>query len=309
MNKFIAPDKLKYHPRNVAQFLDEGFAMPISAQFRITDRCRFRCVYCDKPISNSDSHVSERFVERLVDLGVKSLVLTGGEPVLYQQFAKDIPFLAEHFPLGIVTTLCEYRQEIEECFEWVKVSMDTIDDEKFRRIKGNGGLPAILENLERLNKRRKKSCKLGTQIVLTDENKSFGEMRDFVLRVQQHCDYIQIRPIESKEKHVYSEEDLVNLQRLKHAFPKVIVSSKFQMNDKPTSCPARWSQLLVSSEHDILLCCNRQNERICSLYDEDLFEKVRDFKFSFDECQCSCVMSGNNAYLDSLLKGEHREFV
>jgi molybdenum cofactor biosynthesis enzyme MoaA len=245
----------------------------------------------------------------MFDLGVKSLVLTGGEPVLYQQFAKDIPFLAEHFPLGIVTTLCEYRQELEECFEWVKVSMDTIDDEKFRRIKGNGGLPAILENLERLNKRRKKSCKLGTQIVLTDENKSFGEMRDFVLRVQQHCDYIQIRPIERKEKHVYSEEDLVNLQRLKHAFPKVIVSSKFQMNDKPTSCPARWSQLLVSSEHDVLLCCNRQNEKICSLYDEDLFEKVRDFKFSFHECQCSCVMSGNNAYLDSLLKGEHREFV
>jgi molybdenum cofactor biosynthesis enzyme MoaA len=309
MNKFIAPDKLKYHPRNVAQFLDEGFAMPISAQFRITDRCRFRCVYCDKPISNSDSHVDQRFIDRLLSLGIKSIVLTGGEPVLYSAFDKDIPFLASYFPLGIVTTLCDYRPELEEHFEWVKVSMDTIDDEKFRKIKGNGGLSSILANLERLNKKRKTRCKLGTQIVLTDDNKSYNEMRDFVIRVQEHCDYIQIRPIESEEKHIYTPSDFANLRKLQANFSKVIVSSKFHMNEKPTACPARWSQLLISSNHDVLLCCNRQNETICSIYDENLYDKMRDFKFSFEKCQCSCVMSGNNAYLESLLRGEHREFV
>ena len=65
MTKIISSDKLKYHPKNVAEFIDTGFSSPIAARFQITNRCRYRCIYCEKVISNSESKVTDKFIDRL----------------------------------------------------------------------------------------------------------------------------------------------------------------------------------------------------------------------------------------------------
>lgn len=309
MSKYIASDKLKFHPRNVAEFLETGFASPISVQFQITNRCRFRCIYCDKVLNDLESVVTDEFIARLLSLGVKSMVLTGGEPVIYRKFREDVPRLAEAFKLGLVTTLCEYQPLVETHFEWVKVSMDTVDDKTFRKIKRGPGIARTLNNLEKLYRNKRPDMPLGTQIVLTHENKQGGDIQEFIERVQDHCDYIQIRPIESVELYEYSESDYELLERIKDQYPKVTISDKFWLNQTPTNCHARWSQMLIDVDHNVMLCCNRVEELIGSIYDEDIIEKNRQYQVDFSKCYRSCVLSCSNNYLDGVLNGKHKDFV
>lgn len=309
MNQYISSDKLKYHPEHVAEYLKTGYSGPISAQFQITNVCPYRCVYCDKVLNDEESEVTDAFIDRLKEIGIQSIILTGGEPVVYKKFQEDIPRLAEHFKLGLVTTLCKYQPLLEDSFEWVKVSMDSVNKMKFRKIRNGGGLNQILKNLDRLYKNKSKYMPLGTQIVLTNENKSMEEMVEFIETVYNSCDYIQIRPIESVQLYKYEDRDYENLETLKKLYPKVTISDKFQLNHKPVSCPSRWSQLLINKDHDVMLCCNRVREKISSIYDDDFMEKMKSYKFDINKCYRSCVLSGNNAYLDSIKNGKHKEFV
>jgi MoaA/NifB/PqqE/SkfB family radical SAM enzyme len=309
VTKFIASDKLKYHPRNVAEFLDTGFSSPISVQFQITNRCRFRCVYCDKVLNDEESTVTDKFISRLTELGVKSIVLTGGEPVIYRKFAEDVPRLAEAFKLGLVTTLCEYQPLLETHFEWVKVSMDSISDETYRKIKRGPGIAKVLENLEKIYRNKRSDMPLGTQIVLTHENKDSGEIEAFIERVYDHCDYIQIRPIESIELYEYGYDDYRMLEEIGARYHKVTISDKFHLNQTPTNCHARWSQMLIDVNHDVQLCCNRVEERIGNIYDEDIIEKNRQYRIDFRKCYRSCVLSCSNHYLEGVINGKHKDFV
>jgi len=307
--RYIASDKLKFHPRNVAEFIETGFSSPISAQFQITNRCRFRCVYCDKILNEKESSVTDRMIERMKELGIKSLVLTGGEPVTYSRFAQDIPRLSKEFKLGLVTTLCEYQPLLETEFQWVKVSMDTVSELLFRQIKRGSGLKDILKNLETLYTRKQNGMPLGTQIVLTKMNNAKADLVKFIERVADICDYIQIRPIESVEPYVYDQADYDFIKQLKETYNKVTISDKFFLNQKPKSCPSRWCQFLITGDHDVMLCCNRDKEKIGSLYDPDLLEKSKNFVVDCDQCYHSCVMAGNNHYLAGILTGKHKEFV
>lgn len=309
MTRFIASDKLKYHPKNVADFLENGFADPISAQFQITNRCRYRCIYCDKVLNEKESDVTDKFIDRLKELGLKSIVLTGGEPVTYTKFEHDIPRLSEHFKLGLVTTLCKYQPLLETNFEWVKVSMDTVDELKFKEIKRGSGLKDILNNLEKLYARKRDGMPLGTQIVLTNMNNAKSDLVKFIERVSDICDYIQIRPIESVDPYIYELSDYEFIKQLKDTYKNVTVSDKFTLNQKPKSCPARWCQLLINVDHDLMLCCNRVEERIGNIYEKDIIEKSKYYEINFEKCYHSCVMAGNNHYLEGVISGRHKEFV
>lgn len=306
---FITSDKLKHHPDRVAEYLKTGYSRPITAQFQITNVCPYRCVYCDKVLNDIESEVTDKFISTLKNLGILSIVLTGGEPVVYKKFDKDIPILAENFELGLVTTLCKYQPLLETHFKWVKVSMDSIDEKIFKEIRQGGGLSTILKNLEKLYKNKSSTVALGTQIVLTNENKSMDLMTNFIERVKDICDYIQIRPIESSLLYEYTAEDFNNLKILKDKYKKITISDKFSLNQKPKSCPARWSQILINSEHEVMLCCNRSTEKIASLYDKNLLEKLKTYNLDTRRCFRSCVLSSQNKYLSEIGKGNHINFV
>jgi MoaA/NifB/PqqE/SkfB family radical SAM enzyme len=309
MKTYISSDKLKYHPKNVAEFLETGFSSPISAQFQITNRCPFRCVYCDKVHDEKETVIDDRLIDRLKELGVKTLVLTGGEPTIYRNFDHDVRLLAKHFKLGLVTTMFKYHPILETHFEWIKVSMDTVDEEKFKEIKCGLGFKRIMGNIEKLYHRKQSTCPLGTQIVLTNENKTKNEIVTFIETMSPICDYIQIRPVEDLELYPYSEDDFTMLIELKEKYKNLSISDKFYLREKPKSCPARWSQLLINVDHEVMLCCNRVTDRVASIYDIDFLEKSKNHKIDFQKCYHSCVMAGNNHYLNSLQNGVHKDFV
>jgi MoaA/NifB/PqqE/SkfB family radical SAM enzyme len=310
--RHLISNKLQYHPERLAEWMATGGSRPISAQFRITDRCPFSCVYCDKPIQQADSHVDDRFIARLLELGIKSIVLTGGEPTVYENFDADVEKLAQNFKLGIVTTLIKYRRTLETHFEWVKVSLDSVNPDIYASIRGFDAVNTVLNNMRNLRANMHSKCVLGSQIVLTHEH-TLADMRQTARAMAGVADYLQVRPIEAQvsEPYLYSEDELARVRALVSEHPALVVASPkfgFVGAPPPATCPARWSQLVVNSAHEAVLCCNRQHEVLCSVYDDRIL-KLLASDVDMSACYSPCALSEHNAYVGALHTGMHKEFV
>ena len=130
----------------------------------VTDRCDFRCTYCMSEnmtfLPKKDLLTIEE-LERLctvfINLGVKKLRLTGGEPLVRKNIMNLIASLSRHLISGkleelTLTTngsqLSKYAQQLaDHGVKRLNVSMDTLDREKFKKITRWGDLDQVLAGL------------------------------------------------------------------------------------------------------------------------------------------------------------------
>jgi GTP 3',8-cyclase len=130
----------------------------------VTDRCDFRCVYC---MSENMTFLPkaeilsleelDRVCSAFVDLGVKKLRLTGGEPLVRRNIMSLFRSLSRHLVSGAlneltVTTngsqLTKYADELADLgVARVNVSLDTLDPHKFSAITRWGRLDQVKAGL------------------------------------------------------------------------------------------------------------------------------------------------------------------
>ncbi|WP_409348165.1 GTP 3',8-cyclase MoaA [Paenibacillus gyeongsangnamensis] len=134
----------------------------------VTDRCNFRCRYCmpeeifglDYPFLPKDKILTfeeiTRLAELFVSLGITKLRITGGEPLL----RKDLPTLIRSLShiegvgdIALTTNgvfLPKYAEELRAAgLERVTVSLDSLDDERFRQMNGGkAGVQAVLDGIQ-----------------------------------------------------------------------------------------------------------------------------------------------------------------
>ena len=134
----------------------------------VMDRCNFRCPYC---MPRETFHERYRFMgshERLsfdeivrlarlfVQLGVRKLRLTGGEPLLRANLPDligDLTAIAGVEDVALTTNgvlLARYAGELKAAgLKRVTVSLDSLDDAVFARMSGGfGGVAEVLEGIE-----------------------------------------------------------------------------------------------------------------------------------------------------------------
>jgi cyclic pyranopterin phosphate synthase len=118
----------------------------------VTDRCNFRCPYC-MPREVFGSHHNflprseiltfeeiQRLTRLFHRLGVRKVRLTGGEPLLRQDLTELVEMLAgfEDLDLALTTNGTLLKRHAEPLAEAglgrVTVSLDSLDDEVFRRM-------------------------------------------------------------------------------------------------------------------------------------------------------------------------------
>jgi cyclic pyranopterin phosphate synthase len=150
--------------KGVAPLIDP-FQRAISyLRMSVTDRCDFRCVYCmaeNMTFLPKKDVLSLEELDRLcgafVDLGVKKLRLTGGEPLVRRDIMWLFRRLGARLGNGLeeltVTTngsqLARFADELADCgVRRVNVSIDTMDADKFRAITRWGDLEKVLKGLE-----------------------------------------------------------------------------------------------------------------------------------------------------------------
>ena len=130
----------------------------------VTDRCDLRCSYCmaeDLTFLPKKDVLSLEELDRLcsnfIDLGVRKLRLTGGEPLVRKNIMWLVRRLGRHLESGALdeltltsngTQLAKYAEELADAgVRRINVSLDTLDPAKFTAITRWGQLDKVLDGL------------------------------------------------------------------------------------------------------------------------------------------------------------------
>jgi len=158
----------------------------------LTDKCNYRCSYC-LPEGNINSINNKHFLKlqeyyelsKIFNdiIGLKKIRLTGGEPLLRKGIENLISMLGQLSPRPkiSITTNGHYLNEkikglIMSGIDNINISIDSLDEEKFREMTGNGNLNKVLQSIEKAKKLEFHNIKINT--VLTKDN--INEIPEFI---------------------------------------------------------------------------------------------------------------------------------
>jgi cyclic pyranopterin phosphate synthase len=131
----------------------------------VTDRCDFRCVYC---MSENMTFLPkkellaleelDRLCSTFIELGVKKIRLTGGEPLVRRDIMTLFHSLGRHLKTGdlqeltVTTNGSQLGRFADELFQAgvrrINVSVDTLDKEKFERITRWGKYDKVMAGIQ-----------------------------------------------------------------------------------------------------------------------------------------------------------------
>jgi cyclic pyranopterin phosphate synthase len=146
--------------------LIDGFGRVVDyVRLSVTDRCDLRCVYCmaERQVFLPRAEVLsleelDRLGSAFVDLGVRRLRLTGGEPLVRRDVMRLFRGLSRHLVTGRLdeltlttngTRLAEFANELADCgVRRVNVSLDSLDPDVFRGVTRGGDLARVLAGID-----------------------------------------------------------------------------------------------------------------------------------------------------------------
>lgn len=131
----------------------------------VTDRCDLRCVYCMAEdmtfLPKSDLLTLEeldRVCSAFVDLGVRKLRLTGGEPLVRRNVISLIRSLGRHVESGALdeltlttngTQLARFADQLVDAgVRRINVSLDSLQPDRFKTITRWGDLGQVMNGIE-----------------------------------------------------------------------------------------------------------------------------------------------------------------
>lgn len=145
--------------------LVDPFLRPITyLRVSVTDRCDFRCVYCMAEHMTFLPKAELLTLEELdkvssafVDLGVRKLRVTGGEPLVRRGIMTYFAAMSRHLERGALDelTLTTNGSQLDRFaadlaalgVRRINVSLDTLDEAKFAAITRWGRLPQVLAGI------------------------------------------------------------------------------------------------------------------------------------------------------------------
>lgn len=264
---------------NTTAPLIDPFARAISyLRVSVTDRCDFRCVYCmaeNMTFLPKAELLSLEELDRLcssfVNLGVKKLRITGGEPLVRRGIMTFFEAMGRHLETGALeeltlttngSQLSRFAQPLYDLgMRRINVSLDTLKDDKFAAITRWGRLPQVLAGIEAA---RAAGLRVKINVVAL---KGFNE--DELFDIQSWCaqhdmdlTFIEVMPM----------GDLGNEDRLDQYWPlsdlRARLAARFTLTDlaERTGGPARYVRLEETGQkigfitpltHNFCESCNR----------------------------------------------------
>ena len=293
-----------------------GEHRPITADIFLNNYCNNNCPYCTyKRWEFEDDAYSMAFndfviyAERLIDLGVKGIILTGGgEPTISKEFADIVNWLdCRGIKYGINTN---FNKFVDCSPEYLKVSLDAWDEDSYYAKRGVRAYELVRNNIIKFAKTKTEHTKLGIQLLAksVDEVYSFYEgNKDLPV------DYISIRPMESTGGSYYKNllPDYSNLlpvniiraiKQLSSLDSRVVLNYKWEMLDiQQPVCTAQWAQIAVNEHGNVMYCCHKPYQIVGNIMDEDILEKKASAITNMAICDIPCRMTGPNYEVDRML--------
>lgn len=209
----------------------------------VTDRCNIRCFYCmpneDVQFKPKDELLTFEEIGRIVEiaagLGIRSIRLTGGEPLVRAELPNLIHQLAGIQGIDDValTTngilLADQAEALKRAgLNRINISLDTLREESFRRIARRDGLDRVLEGIAAAQRVGFEKIRLNAIAMrdLTEEEilplANFARQRGLELR------FIEFMPLDAE--HNWTSDQVLSGEEIRHrleeSFGKLVPSPR-----------------------------------------------------------------------------------
>ena len=316
MAEYISGDKMFAHMDRII-----GEHKPITADIFLTNYCNNNCPYCtynrwefDEGARSMSYGDFVKYVSRLLDFGVKGIILTGGgEPTIAKDFDKIVNWLTNnniHYGVNTNFNILHYFKP-----DYLKVSLDSWDEESYKNNRGVRMYETVRSNIieyAKWIKNNSPSTSLGIQILA----KNMGDVFKFYdANKDLDVDYISIRPMESTAGSYYKNlvktdayvdmlpENIVKaINQLAALDKRVIKSFKWDLLDRQEdTCTASWAQIALNENGEVMYCCHKPYQIIGHIMDEDILEKKNKAMTDMSMCDIPCRMTAPNMEVKRIL--------
>ena len=210
---------------------------PSEVQLNITNRCVNRCRTCRKYEWEQVDMPMERIagiVQELRTMGNPLLILSGGEPFLHREIDRVLDIVEDMQTLvltsGTVPVPIGKFQKVKR----VQFSVDALDPEIYRTIRGPGSVEILKENI---SKAKEAGCLVTVTSVI---------QRDNILHIPDIMEFCEEDGIPFLPGAVHSYDDVAFYNLYKRPLPLL--------------CMVPYYHCLVDPSGDVFVCCHHYED-------------------------------------------------
>ncbi len=165
-----------------------------SVSLALTQNCNLKCTHCcidanhSNDIENNNTYEKiVKILEKLKDIKISTLILTGGEPMLRDDFTDILRYIHNNIDTNIILmtngTLIneENINDILHYCHGIDISIDGIDEESCRKVRGEGVFRKVNETINLL--RNKEFENISVSMTLTENNYKYRD--EFIAKYEK----------------------------------------------------------------------------------------------------------------------------
>ena len=193
----------------------------------ITDRCDFRCVYCMAEEMTFLPRAQILSLEEIftlaqafVELGVKKIRITGGEPLVRKGALELLTKLGHLKGLNelVITTngsqLASMAKDLKAAgVKRINISLDTLNAEKFKEITRTGDLKQVLKGIQVAKAVGFERIKINAVILKNRNHLEVNDLVQFAINNELDISFIEEMPLGIVDQHdraeAYYSSDLI----------------------------------------------------------------------------------------------------
>lgn len=193
----------------------------------LTDKCSLRCTYCmpaeGLPWLRKSELLTDQEIVQLADvfvgLGVRSIRLTGGEPLLHRTLPDVIAALTELQPrpelslttngIGLVRSAAGV---VRAGLNRINVSVDTLDRERFRQLTRRDRLPDVLAGIAAAADAGLRPIKINAVLVRNSNLDEAPGLLEWALGSGYELRFIEHMPLDAQ--HEWSRQEMVSAEEI-----------------------------------------------------------------------------------------------
>lgn len=273
--------KILQHCDHIGRWQARSWYPPIQVEIDLTNRCSSACPWCAGFLHREESTAElsidlvTRILGELADIGVKSVVFTGGgDPTMHREWIEAIRTASAYgLRIGLVTNGVIDVREVVACCEWIRFSVDAATEDMYALQHGRREHFARVLKHVKAAALVKDGCTIGVGFVTSrmtqHEIRPFAELwRDVPV------DYIQFRPLLDTHGVSWFDDDDATIREIEAAqqIDGRVTSSlpKYQQlgGEKQTArCYGAMFETAIAADGHCYVCCHHKGNPAWSIGD------------------------------------------
>ena len=234
----------------VRRLADRHGRVATDLRVSLTDHCNLRCSYCmpaeGLPWMDRDRLLTDPEIVRLIDigtrlLGIRTVRLTGGEPLLHRGLEHLVGALAglPQRPRIALTTnaigLSRRARDLADAgLDRINISLDTLDPDTFVRIARRRRLPDVLAGIAAARDAGLQPVKINTVLLRGVNDHEAVSLLRWAMEQQVQLRFIEQMPLDAQ--HGWDRDTMITAAEIKDR-----LAAEFQLTEDPQDVAARGS--------------------------------------------------------------------